>query len=79
MAYGWYDNAAELLLKALRRDPDQVDLKVKLLEIYFVAGKSGDFLAAATQHRDDIKSKGDWQRIANLGRQLCPDEPLFLS
>ena len=36
MAYGLYDQAADLVRIALEREPDRRDLRLKLLEIYFV-------------------------------------------
>lgn len=34
IAYGKYDQAEEMLLKALERDPDHTDARLKLLEVY---------------------------------------------
>src|SRR6185295_3530581 len=38
MAYGLYDQAAELVQKALEASPNRRDLKLKLLEVFFVWG-----------------------------------------
>jgi pilus assembly protein FimV len=38
IAYGLYDQAAELVQKALEASPDRRDLKLKLLEVYFMWG-----------------------------------------
>jgi Tfp pilus assembly protein FimV len=47
VAYGLYDQAAETLRLALRTEPERRDLKVKLLEVYFVWGKAELFLELA--------------------------------
>jgi len=36
MAYGLYDQAAELVQVAAKREPQRRDLKLKLVEIFFV-------------------------------------------
>ena len=47
MAYGLYDQAADLVRIALEREPDRRDLRLKLLEIYFVWGNKDAFLQTA--------------------------------
>ena len=41
IAYGLYDQAAELVQKALEAAPDRRDLKLKLLEVYLHVGQQG--------------------------------------
>ncbi len=40
MAYGLYDQAADLVRIAISREPDRRDLKLKLLEVFFVWGNT---------------------------------------
>ena len=54
IAYGLYDQAAELVQKALEAAPDRRDLKLKLLEVYFMWGNKDSFLKAAQALRADI-------------------------
>ena len=79
MAYGLYDQAADLVRIALEREPDRRDLKLKLLEIYFVWGNKDLFLqtAKALQATRDQAPAGEWDKIVIMGRQICPDDPLF--
>ena len=49
MAYGLYDQAADLVRIALEREPDRRDLRLKLLEIYFVWGNKDAFLQTAKE------------------------------
>lgn len=79
MAYGLYDQAAEVLNKALRQEPGRRELKLKLLEVYFTAGQRERFVQAARElHQESSgKSDKDWESVVIMGRQLAPEEPLF--
>jgi pilus assembly protein FimV len=76
MAYGLYDQAADLISKALAADPDNRAFKLKLLEVYFVWGNKEQFLESAKSlHADGTGA--DWDKVVIMGKQICPDEPLF--
>ena len=79
MAYGLYDQAADVLKKALRQDPNRRDLKMKLLEVYFTAGDRSNFVETARSLRQDMGAlpDKDWENIAIMGRQVAAEEPLF--
>jgi pilus assembly protein FimV len=79
MAYGLYDQAAELVQKALDAAPNRRDLKLKLLEVFFVWGNKDSFLKGAQSLRKEIGQGGDpdWDKVVIMGRQICPDERLF--
>lgn len=79
MAYGLYDQAVDVLKKALRQDPGRRDLKVKLLEVYFTAGDRSNFVEAARGLRQEMGTvpDKDWENIAIMGRQVAADEALF--
>jgi pilus assembly protein FimV len=81
MAYGLYDQAADLVRIALEREPDRRDLRLKLLEIYFVWGNKDAFLqtAKSLEATRDRAPAGEWDKIVIMGKQICPDEPLFQS
>jgi len=81
MAYGLYDQAADLVRIALEREPDRRDLRLKLLEIYFVWGNKDAFLQTAKglEATRDRAPAGEWDKIVIMGKQICPDEPLFAS
>jgi pilus assembly protein FimV len=81
MAYGLYDQAADLVRIAIQREPERRDLKLKLLEVFFVWGNKEQFLATA---RDLAQSRtaaapGEWEKIVIMGKQLAPEDPLFAS
>ncbi|HUA76513.1 MAG TPA: FimV/HubP family polar landmark protein, partial [Acetobacteraceae bacterium] len=79
MAYGLYDQAADLVRIALEREPERRDLRMKLLEIYFVWGNKDAFLQTAKtlEATRDRAPAGEWDKIVIMGKQICPDEPLF--
>jgi len=77
MAYGLYDQAADLISKALKADPGSRALKLKLLEVYFVWGNKESFLEGATALKSEIRGGADWDKVVIMGKQICPDEPLF--
>lgn len=79
MAYGLYDQAADLLEKALDEDPANQAYRVKLIEVFFVWENRDGFLRHAQALRDSIGDEADseWNKVVILGKQLCPDEALF--
>jgi pilus assembly protein FimV len=79
MAYGLYDQAADLVRSALEHEPERRDLRLKLLEIYFVWGNKDAFLqtAKSLESTRDRVPAGEWDKIVIMGRQICPDEPMF--
>ena len=79
MAYGLYDQAADLIRIAINREPNRRDLKLKLLEVFFVWGNKEQFLQAARElaaSREEA-APGEWEKIVIMGKQLAPDDPLF--
>ncbi len=79
MAYGLYDQAGDLIRRALDKEPGRRDLTVKLLEVYFASGQAGPFVEAAKELRASMGDSpdSDWENIAIMGRQIAPDESLF--
>jgi pilus assembly protein FimV len=79
MAYGLYDQAADLVRIAIARDPTRRDLKLKLLEVFFVWGNKEQFLHSAHElaaTRAEA-APGEWEKILIMGKQLAPEDPLF--
>ncbi len=78
LAYGRYDQAEELIRQALAEDP-KPELRLKLLEIFYAKEDAQAFAAYAEELKDqgadqDLKF---WGRVAEMGRELCPESPLF--
>ncbi|HYL02162.1 MAG TPA: FimV/HubP family polar landmark protein [Steroidobacteraceae bacterium] len=79
MAYGLYDQAADLIRIAIMREPARRDLKLKLLEVFFVWGNKEQFLQMAHElagSRADA-APGEWEKILIMGKQLAPEDSLF--
>ncbi len=78
MAYGRYQQAEEVLKKALEAHPDRPDVIGKLFEVYFNTREKDKFdelvdsSAAAVQGNDSI-----WPSVAAMGQQISPENPLF--
>jgi pilus assembly protein FimV len=79
MAYGLYDQASDLIRKALDREPGRQDLQLKLLEILFVGGNKDSFRERAEAFRGDLTRGGQWDKIVIMGKQICPGDALFES
>ena len=80
MAYGLYDQAADLINGALAVDPDRQDLLAKLCEIYFVWGNRDAFIDAAGRMRatvGDDDANADWDKIVIMGQQIAGEHELF--
>jgi len=79
MAYGLYDQAADLVRIAISREPDRRDLKLKLLEVFFVWGNKDQFLQTAHELAEtrERAAPGEWEKIVIMGKQLAPEDALF--
>jgi pilus assembly protein FimV len=79
MAYGLYDQAADLVQLAMKREPQRRDLKLKLLEIYFVWGNKDRFLELA-RDLNGTRSEGpagEWDKVLIMGKQIAPGDAMF--
>src|SRR5712675_1318787 len=72
---------ADLVRIAISREPGRRDLRVKLLEVFFVWGNRDQFLQLARElagSREQAQG-GEWEKIVIMGRQIAPDDALFAS
>jgi len=79
MAYGLYDQAADLINGALATEPESEDLLAKLCEIYFVWGNRDAFVDAAGRMKAAVgdESNADWDKTVIMGQQIAADHELF--
>jgi pilus assembly protein FimV len=79
MAYGLYDQAADLINGALSLEPQNSDLLTKLCEIYFVWGNRDAFVDAAGRLKSAVGDgdSADWDKIVIMGQQIASDDALF--
>ncbi len=79
MAYGLYDQAADLINGALESQPDDTALMSKLCEIYFVWGNRDAFVDAASKLKASAGGGegSEWDKIVIMGQQIAADHALF--
>ena len=78
LAYGRDLQAEEILKEALRTTPTRVAIHTKLLEIYAKRRDLASFGPLAANAFELTDGEGqDWNRIAQLGRELDPENGLY--
>ncbi len=78
IAYGRVQQAEDVIKNALQGDPDNHDLKMKLIEIYHAAGNTTAFDVQAATFREIVgEDDPDWQRVVSMGYELSPANPLY--
>ena len=80
LAYRRYQQAEALIQAALAKQPQRLELKVKLLEIYYAARNTESFRSVAESLHNDLWQNPDdalWQRVVTMGAELLPDHILF--
>ncbi|MEN7344059.1 MAG: FimV/HubP family polar landmark protein [Pseudomonadota bacterium] len=78
MAYGLYDQAADLVKGALAVDGSDNRLKAKLCEIYFVWGNQEGFVDAAAELKASLpEGDPEWNKVVIMGQQIAPANDLF--
>jgi pilus assembly protein FimV len=81
LAYGRYQQAEELIRQAIKDQPNRDECKLKLLEIFYANENKTAFeayaneLVAAGKRNEAVF----WEQAAEMGREICPDSPLFSS
>jgi hypothetical protein len=73
----------DVLKIAVEREPSRRDLRMKLLETYYAAAAANrqgflDAVQRLARERGDMTA-GEWDKIAWMGRQIAPDNDLFVS
>jgi pilus assembly protein FimV len=80
MAYGRDAQAEEILLDALKNDPNRHAIHLKLLEIYSVRKSVKQFETLASELYTRTGGLGpDWDKAAAMGRDVDPENPLYAS
>lgn len=79
MAYGRDEQASDVLRKAIDANPERLELKVKLLEIYKTRNDvtSFDTLAEELYSAGAATPVETWNQVAEMGRELNPANPLY--
>jgi pilus assembly protein FimV len=76
-------NLVDVLKKAVEREPDRPDLRMKLLETYYAAAAANrqaflEVVQRLARDRDRL-GEGEWDKIAFMGKQIASDTALFSS
>jgi len=79
LAYGRFQQAEDLIKEALKSDAEREDLNLKLLEIYLAGRNQSSFDEHAKGILARIEDNQDpqWEKIAEMGRELSPDNPMY--
>jgi len=80
IAYGRFQQAEDLIQRAIEDAPDNLLYKQKLLDVHFSASNGEAFEDAANQ-LIDLKETDpqSWAQIAQMGAELLPNSALFSS
>ena len=78
LAYGIYQQAEELLNKAIDQNPERDDYRLKLLETHYAAKDAAAFEQLAEDvHTRKGNDKSYWDRVVTMGMELSPTNSLF--
>ncbi|MEN8108048.1 MAG: FimV/HubP family polar landmark protein [Pseudomonadota bacterium] len=78
LAYGRVQQAENMVMDGLEKDPKNMDLKLKLLEVYHAAGNTEAFNIHAQNFRNLVtEDDSNWQSIAVMGYEMAPENPLY--
>ncbi|MFC7419727.1 FimV family protein [Iodobacter arcticus] len=77
--HGLITQAINLLKSEIEQYPSGLALWMKLFEVYVSQGMRQEFQNRAVGFRLQFSSDGLWQQVQNMGRDLDPDNPLYLS
>lgn len=81
MAYGRYEAAEERLNEAIQSEPNRMELRAKLIELYHATQNKAAFESSA---EDFYASLGGneaenplWAKVVDMGSEIAPGNPLF--
>jgi len=78
MAYGRDRQAEEILRDAISKEPQRYELHMKLLEVYAARNDASAFEAMAGEMYTSLGTSDPvWAKVAEIGRKLEPDNPLY--
>lgn len=78
LTYERFEEAERLVNQAIAADPNQLDYKLKLLEVYHASGNKAAFATSAKELCDATGGQGSlWERATAMWQALSPDQPLL--
>lgn len=76
----FHEQMESLLIEQIKAHPRNHIARLKLLELYFEAGRAGQFMRVAEElaaYTPDKAASPEWQKCLSMGRMLLPEAPLF--
>ncbi len=78
IAYERFDEAEQLVKKAIAVQPRRHDYKLRLLEVYYAAGNKGAYERAARELSAAVGGEGPlWDNAIAMWYEMSPERPLF--
>ncbi|MBA2409183.1 MAG: hypothetical protein H0V62_05235 [Gammaproteobacteria bacterium] len=79
IAYGLHQQGEDLLREAIGRNPERIDYRLKLLEIYYAGRNHAAFDAQAKDLFGATGGRRDaaWERVLTMGLEIDPRNPLY--
>ena len=77
----FYDDLEKLLVQQISKQPNLMNLRLRLAELYYETRRTDDFLHQARQMRalikEGVKSE-EWRKVMSMGRMIADHDPLFV-
>ena len=79
IAYGRDEQAEEVLMDGITRQPNRIDIKQKLLRLYHKNNQVEGFerIAEELYSQKDFLTAEIWQEVSLMGKGIAPKNPLF--
>ncbi|MGH8643675.1 MAG: hypothetical protein ACREX4_04100, partial [Gammaproteobacteria bacterium] len=78
IAYERFDEAEQLVKKAIAAQPGRHDYKLRLLEVYYAASNKGAYERAARELNAAVGGQGPlWGNAIAMWYEMSPERPLF--
>ncbi len=81
MAYGRYEAAEERLNEAIQSEPNRMELRAKLIELYHATQNKAAFESTAEDFYaslgGDEAANPLWAKVVDMGAEIAPGNPLF--
>lgn len=76
----FYEDLERLLKEQISKQPELMDVRLKLAELYYETQQADQFVRQARQMRSYVKDPNkseEWRQVASMGRMLAPDADIF--
>ncbi|MBI4005100.1 MAG: hypothetical protein HY356_00415, partial [Gammaproteobacteria bacterium] len=78
LAYEDFGQAEDFVKKAIAKEPDNLELHTKLLEVYYAAGNKKGYEKAAEVLHDKVGGRGEhWDMALAMWQEISPNRAMF--